>query len=82
LYLTKYVHLFGSEWSVFMKVYNVFDTPSEVNIFTDTGRAGYTLELTRAQQAPRGDNTIQEYFSRPDFYSPPRQVVLGATYSF
>jgi outer membrane receptor protein involved in Fe transport len=82
LYLTKYVNLFGSEFSVFLKVYNVFDTPSEVNIFTDTGRAGYTLELTRAQQAPRGDNTIQEYFARPDFYSPPRQVLLGATYSF
>ncbi len=82
LYLTKYLHFFGYEWSVFLKVYNVFDTPAEVNIFTDTGRAGYTLELTRAQQAPRGDNTIQEYFSRPDFYSPPRQVVFGATYSF
>ncbi len=82
LYLTKYLHLFGSDLSVFLKVYNVFDTPSEINIFTDTGRAGYTLELTRAQQAPRGYNTIQQYFARPDFYSAPRQVVLGATYSF
>ena len=82
LYVTKYVRFPGYELSVFVKVYNVFDTPAEVNIFGDTGRSGYTLDLTRAQQAPRGVNTLAEFFSRPDFYSPPRQIVVGATVSF
>jgi len=82
LYLTKYVTWLDHTFSIFLKIYNVFDTPAEVNIFTDTGRAGYTLELTRAQQAPRGVNTLQEYFTRPDFYSAPRQVVFGALVSF
>ncbi len=82
LYVTKYLRFVGYELSVFLKVYNVFDTPAEINVFGDTGRAGYTLELTRAQQAPRGVNTLAQYFSRPDFYSPPRQVVVGATVSF
>jgi outer membrane receptor protein involved in Fe transport len=82
LYLTKYVQLFGYSFSVFLKLYNVFDTPTEINIFSDTGRAGYTLELTRAQAAPRGVNTIQDYYKRPDFYSAPRQLVIGSSLNF
>jgi outer membrane receptor protein involved in Fe transport len=82
LYLTKYFNLFGTEISTFVKVYNLFDTANEIEIFTDTGRAGYTLELTRAQEAPRGVNTLAEYFSRPDYYSSPRQIVVGASFSF
>lgn len=82
LYLTKYEKMFGLEFALFLKVYNLFDTANELNVFTDTGRAGYTLELTRTQQAPRGVNTLQQYFTRPDFYSAPRQVLIGATVSF
>jgi outer membrane receptor protein involved in Fe transport len=82
LYLTKYVRLFGYSFSLFLKLYNVFDTPAEINIFGDTGRAGYTLELTRAQAAPRGVNTVQDFFKRPDFYSAPRQLVIGSSLNF
>ena len=82
LYITKYVDLFGTKLSVFAKVYNLFDTANEIDVFGDTGRAGYTLELTRAQEQPRGVNTLQQYFTRPDFYSAPRQVIVGASFSF
>jgi outer membrane receptor protein involved in Fe transport len=82
LYLTKYMELFGTQFSVFLKIYNLFDTANELDVFGDTGRAGYTLELTRAQEAPRGVNTLQEYFTRPDFYSAPRQITLGASLNF
>ncbi|MFA3784087.1 carboxypeptidase-like regulatory domain-containing protein [Melioribacteraceae bacterium 4301-Me] len=82
LYLTKYFDFFGKQISVFAKVYNLFDTANEINVFGDTGRAGYTLELTRAQEAPRGVNTLQEYFTRPDFYSSPRQIIIGASFGF
>jgi outer membrane receptor protein involved in Fe transport len=82
LYLTKYLQLFGNNFSVFIKVYNLFDTANELNVFSDTGRAGYTLEVTRAQEEPRGINTIQEYYSRPDFYSAPRQIIIGASVGF
>ncbi len=81
-YITKYFEIVGQQLSVFAKIYNLFDTLNEVNVFGDTGRAGETLELTRNQQAPRGVNTIQEFFTRPDFYSSPRQIVLGAALSF
>ena len=82
LYVTKYLELFNLPLSLFVKVYNVFDSENELNVFSDTGRAGYTLELTRAQQAPRGVNTLEEYFTRSDFFSAPRQVVFGMSVLF
>jgi hypothetical protein len=82
VYVTKYFKLSNFGISVFLKVYNLFDTANEINVFSDTGRAGYTLELTRPQQAPRGVNTLQEFYTRPDFYSAPRQVLLGAAFTF
>ena len=82
LYITKYLEITGQQFSVFVKIYNLFDTLNEVNVFGDTGRAGDTLELTRNQTAPRGVNTTEEYFTRPDFYSAPRQIVIGADFSF
>ncbi len=80
LYLTKYFYVFEQQLSLFLKVYNLFDSANELNVFTDTGRAGYSLELTRAQEPPKGLNTLQEYFTRPDFYSAPRQVIIGVSY--
>ncbi|MBU1098402.1 MAG: TonB-dependent receptor [Bacteroidetes bacterium] len=82
LFVTKYILLFGTKVSVFAKIYNVFDIKNEQEVFGDTGRAGYTLELTRDQQRPRGVNTIEEYYRRPDYYSAPRQIQIGAAFSF
>ncbi len=81
-YLTKYFKVFGQQISAFVKIFNLFDIANEIQVFGDTGRAGYTLELTRAQEAPRGVNTLSEYFRRPDFYSAPRQINIGATFNF
>ncbi len=83
LYATKYLKLFGDyRLSVFLKIYNLFDTANETNVFTDTGRAGYTLALTQQQPLVRGVNTLAQYYARPDFYSAPRQIILGAAFSF
>lgn len=82
LYLTKYFQIYEKSFSLFLKIYNLFDAANETEVFNDTGRAGHTLELTRAQEAPRGVNTIKEYFTRPDYYSAPRQIVFGASYAF
>ena len=60
----------------------MFDTANELEVYGDTGRAGYTLELTRAQEKPRGVNSLPEYYARPDFYSAPRQVVVGMSVGF
>ena len=82
LYLTKYLRLFGDyRVSLFLKVYNLFDTANETNVFTDSGRAGYTIQTTQPVLV-RGVNTLTDYFTRPDFYSAPRQVLVGAAFSF
>ena len=81
-FLTKYFKFRNNKASIFLKVFNLFDRANERDVFADTGRAGSTLEVTRAQQAPRGVNTVEEFFIRPDFYTPPRQVVVGMSYSF
>jgi outer membrane receptor protein involved in Fe transport len=57
--------------SFFMKVYNIFDTKNEIDVFTDTGRASFTHALNYQL----GDR-------RPDFYSPPRLVFLGMKVEF
>lgn len=82
MYLTKYLKLMGIDLSVFVKIYNLFDTANENDVYSDTGRAGYTLQATQQQSAPRGVNTIAEFYTRPDFYSSPRQVIVGAQLDF
>lgn len=82
LYMTKYFMLFGNRISVFAKIYNLLDIKNEFEVFGDTGRAGYTLELTRNQEAPRGVNTLQEFYTRGDYYSAPRQIIIGADFLF
>jgi len=82
LFITKFFNIFNQQFSVFLKVFNLFDTANELQVFSDSGRAGTTLELTRSQSQPRGVNTLGEFFIRPDFYSAPRQIVLGASFGF
>jgi outer membrane receptor protein involved in Fe transport len=76
LYATKYVSLGDYSLSIFAKIYNLFDTENELNIFTDTGRANYSVQAGYSGR-PRGINSIEEYYTRPDFYSAPRQIVVG-----
>jgi hypothetical protein len=81
MYATKYLDVLGSPLNIFLKVYNLLDTRNELDVFSDTGRAGYSLEANYSG-APRGINTIDEFYTRPEFYSAPRQIVLGLGISF
>ena len=78
---TKYLQMTGYAVNIFAKVYNLFDTENELDVFGDTGRAGYSLEANFTGR-PRGINSVQEFFTRPDYYSAPRQIVVGAGLSF
>jgi outer membrane receptor protein involved in Fe transport len=80
---TKYLTVAAVPLSLFVKVYNLFDTPNEDTVYPSTGRAGSTLDETRpGTPPPVGVNTLAEYFSRPDFYSAPRQIIVGTSVSF
>ncbi|RME01753.1 MAG: TonB-dependent receptor [Calditrichaeota bacterium] len=81
LYMTRYLKVGHYKLSLFAKIFNLFDTANEIEVFGDTGRAGYTLQRELAPLV-RGVNTLDEFFTRPDFYSPPRQIVIGLSSSF
>ncbi len=77
--------VFGFDLTLFLKIYNLFDTLNERFIYEDTGRATYTLIQTRGtakaadEIAARVDgiHPSSEYFNRPNYYQPPREVRLG-----
>jgi len=73
--------------SLFARIYNLFDTLNEYGVFNDSGRAGYTVdklyaERNNAQANLRGINTLDEYFTNPQFYSEPRRIEFGVSYNF
>ena len=76
--------------TLFVKVFNLFDALNERYVYNDTGRATYTLEETQggaeatneiAKEVP-GIKTATEYFTRPNYYSAPREVRFGLTLEF
>ncbi len=69
----------GGKYSVFIKVYNILDRRNEIDVYSDTGRSGYTIEPRRNV---RGVNTLDEFRTRPDYYSAPRRVIVGASVGF
>lgn len=76
--------------TLFVKVFNLFDTLNERYVYDDTGRATYTLESTKGgpQETNRlseripGLKSADEYFVRPNYYSAPREVRLGLSLEF
>jgi len=76
--------------TLFLKVFNLFDTKNERFVYDDTGRATYSLEETKggpeatneiSEQYP-GIKSATEYFNRPNYYSAPREVRFGLTLEF
>ncbi len=79
----------GANLRLFAKVFNVLDRLNERFVFDDTGRATYSLSGQRGVHeawiplyGQPGINTLEEYNTRPHFYSPPREIRVGATLSF
>ena len=66
------------------RIFNLFDTLNEINVFDDTGRAGYTTDLETAQRSnpPETVNSLEEWFEIPTHWSQPRRVELGISYEF
>lgn len=79
LKVNKDFKFMGLRGLAYIKAYNIFDRKNEINVYTDTGRAGYTI-------APRGSvkgvNTLDEFLNRPDYYSEPRRIIFGVSIGF
>ena len=80
----------NSTLTLFVKIFNLFDTQNERFVYDDTGRAIYSLEESKG--GPQATNKISEkypgiksateYFNRPNYYSAPREVRVGFTFEF
>ena len=81
---------FGSaQLRVFAKVFNILDRLNERFVFGDTGRATYSLneqfgvhEAWEPLYGLPGINELDNYNTRPHFYSAPREIRVGATFTF
>lgn len=76
--------------TLFVKIFNLFDTLNERFVYDDTGRATYTLlstkggpqETNRLSQVVFGLKSADEYFTRPQYYSAPREVRFGLSIEY
>jgi hypothetical protein len=77
-------------FAIFLKVFNLLDALNEVSVYTDTGRATYTLQSkygdgpgidARLASTP-GLHGTSDYYNNPLNYSAPREVRVGVTVGF
>ncbi len=88
-HLYKTFSIQGVSVRAFAKVFNILDRLNERFVFDDTGRATYSLGNSRGEHAAwepfygqLGIHNFDEYTSRPQYYSAPREISIGATFSF
>lgn len=75
----------GLEYTIFLKVYNLFDYLNERYVYNDTGRAGYSLVAQRTPDYSHenpGLYSVMDYYNRPYYYREPREVRLGMSFEF
>ena len=72
------------KFTVFTRVFNLLDRLNEVNVFNDSGQAGFTADQQTAANTnpPELINSLDDWFTRPTHYAEPRRVEVGFTYLF
>ncbi len=69
----------GPESRLYVKIFNLTDRRNQNTVYGDTGTADRTYTI----QGSGGDyNTVAEFYSRPDWYSAPRQIQIGLKFNF
>ena len=67
---------------IFLRVYNIFDTNNENQVWSSTGRATYNLNPYENLVVEGGEELRLDYINRPHFYSEPRKVLVGLELEF
>jgi hypothetical protein len=81
----KHFSVGAVRFTAFVKVFNLLDRLNERYVFDDTGRSGYTLNVGNVHAAWEGGyglpgiHTLDEWNTRPHWYSAPREIRLGLT---
>lgn len=84
LRLFKSFNVSGIEFSLFAKIFNLFDRRNEIDTYGETGRATATPAQLGIGTVTGGNrvNTVAQYHVRPEFYSEPREIQLGIELNF
>ncbi|NQV42231.1 MAG: TonB-dependent receptor [Candidatus Marinimicrobia bacterium] len=74
----------GLHWTVFAKIYNALNIQNERSVFSDTGRATYSLIPTYTPDRGNiyGRHSLADWLTRPNYFSSPRQFRVGFSTSF
>lgn len=82
LKLHKTFPVFGLNITSFLRVFNLLDNRTVVNVFGDTGKADYTTETRNIGYDVNRPNSVQEYTRYPWNYAEPRNIQFGFEFSF
>ncbi|HDL17481.1 MAG TPA: TonB-dependent receptor [Bacteroidetes bacterium] len=82
LYVYKKFKLSKLHYSVFAKIYNLFDRDNPTNVWTDTGLVNFTLDRLGVTEDPVRVGTVRENFLHPEWYSQPRRIQTGISIEF
>ena len=76
--------LSGLDLNVFAYIQNLFDSNDATAVYTDTGSADYTTEITPSRVSYSSDRigTVEHYVLQPGWYLAPRQIQLGLSVGF
>jgi outer membrane receptor for ferrienterochelin and colicin len=67
---------------LFTRIFNLFDTRNQTNVYTSTGRSDYTLDTKYAEATQMYVNTVEQWFKDPSRYSEPRRIECGMNLEF
>ena len=80
------ITLGGYKGKLYIRIQNLTDRRNQISVYGDSGKTDETIEKARAQIIspfePMRPNTINEFFNRPDWYDPPRQIQMGIQFSW
>jgi hypothetical protein len=70
--------------TVFLRVFNLFDANNPVNVYTDSGDPYFTFAKLEAQRinAQPYNNTLNEFYTDPTYFSDPRRIEFGLGINF
>jgi len=72
--------------TAFIRIFNLFDTLNETNVYDDSGRADETIDELNARMSlgEGGEwvNSLDDWFTNATHYSEPRRVEMGITFKF
>ncbi len=81
----KDFQVFGNKLSFFMKVYNLLDAENPTGVYSDTGDPRFTFDKWEAENNLDPilyNNTLDDLYNNPGYFSEPRRVEFGVSYYF